>query len=106
MTSLVSPLARVAKAGVSGADFTAFETSVATNTSKPTAAEVDGAIDVKNAAQLLQINLDYADQPTTYNKSGVYNKTEIDITGAEGISCRTPDSDRVCEHVTHDFYNQ
>ena len=78
MTSLVSPLTRVAKAGVSGADFSALESSVATNTSKPTAAEVDGAIDVKNAGQLLQINLDYADRPTTYNKSEVYNKTKVD----------------------------
>ena len=71
MTSLVSPLTRVAKAGVSSADFTALESSVATNTSKPTAAEIDGAIYVKSAAQLLQINLDYADRPTTYNVSQV-----------------------------------
>ena len=31
-----------------------------------------------NAAQNLQINLDYADRPTTYNKSEVYTKTESD----------------------------
>ena len=78
MTSLVSPLTRVTKAGVSGADFTALETSVATNSSKPTATQVDGQIDTKNQAQNLQINLDYADRPTTYNKSEVYNKTESD----------------------------
>ena len=59
MTSLVSPLTRVSKAGVS-------------------TASVDGQIDTKNAAQNLQINLDYADRPTTYNKSEVYNKTESD----------------------------
>ena len=78
MTNLVSPLTRVAKAGVSGSDFAALESSVATNTSKPTGVEVDGQIDVKNAAQLLQISLAYADMPTTYNKSEVYNKTETD----------------------------
>ena len=78
MTSLVSPLTRVAKAGVSGADFTALQTSVAANTSKPTTTAVDGQIDTKNAAQLLQINLDYADRPTPYNKSEVYNKSESD----------------------------
>ena len=78
MTSLVSPLTRVSKAGVSGADFTTLESAVATNTSKPTAAAVDGQIDTKNAAQNLQINLDYADRPTTYNKSEVYTKTETD----------------------------
>ena len=47
MTSLVSPLTRVAKAGVSNADFTALETSVANNSSKPTGVEVDGQIDTK-----------------------------------------------------------
>ena len=78
MTSLVSPLTRVSKAGVSGADFTTLESAVAANTSKPTAAVVDGQIDVKNAAQLQQINLDYADRPTTYNKSEVYTKPESD----------------------------
>jgi hypothetical protein len=78
MTSLVSPLTRVSKAGVSDADFTALQSSVTANTSKPTATAVDGQIDTKNAAQLLQINLDYADRPTTYNKSEVYNKTESD----------------------------
>ena len=67
MTSLVSPLTGVAKAGVSGADFTALETSVATNSSKPTATEVDSQIDTKNADQNLQISLNYADRPTTYN---------------------------------------
>ena len=67
MTALVSPLTRVAKAGVSGADFTALESAVNANTSKPTATAVDGQIDTKNQAQNLQINLDYADRPTTYN---------------------------------------
>ena len=71
MTSLVSPLTRVTKAAVSGADFTALESSVAANTSKPTATAVDGQIDTKNAAQLLQINLDYTDRATTYNVSQV-----------------------------------
>ena len=69
MTSLVSPLTRRAKAGVSDGDFTTLESSVTANSSKPTGAEVDGQIDVKNAAQLLQINLDYADRQTTYNVS-------------------------------------
>ena len=78
MTSLVSPLTRVSKAGVSDADFTALESSVAANSSKPTATAVDGQIDTKNAAQNLQINLDYADRATTYNVSQVYNKTESD----------------------------
>jgi hypothetical protein len=78
MTSLVSPLTRVSKAGVSGADFTALESSVAANSSKPTATAVDGQIDAKNAAQNLQINLDYADRPTIYNKSEVYSKPESD----------------------------
>ena len=59
MTALVSPLTRVSKAGVS-------------------TASVDDQIDEKNQAQNLQINLDYADRPTTYNKSEVYNKTESD----------------------------
>ena len=59
MTTLVAPLTRVSKAGVS-------------------TASVDDQIDVKNAAQLQQINLDYADRPTTYNKSEVYTKTETD----------------------------
>ena len=62
MTSLVSPLTRRAKAGVSDADFTALEGSVATHTTKPTEAEVDLRIDSKNAAHTLQINLDYADR--------------------------------------------
>ena len=53
MTSLVSPLTRVSKAGVSDADFTTLESAVAANTSKPTAAAVDGQIDTKNAAQNL-----------------------------------------------------
>ena len=44
MTSLVSPLTRVAKAGVSDADFTALESSVATNISKPTSSEIDGLV--------------------------------------------------------------
>ena len=78
MTSLVSPLTRVSKAGVSGADFTTLESAVAANSTKPSAAAVDGQIDIKNAAQLQQINLDYADRPTTYNKSEVYTKTETD----------------------------
>ena len=78
MTSLVSPLTRVSKAGVSGADFTALESAVAANTTKPSATAVDSQIDTKNEAQNLQINLDYADRPTTYNKSEVYNKTESD----------------------------
>ena len=78
MTALVSPLTRVSKAGVSDADFTALESSVAANSSKPTATAVDGQIDTKNAAQNLQINLDYADRPTTYNKSEVYTKGETD----------------------------
>ena len=55
MTSLVSPLTRVAKAGVSGADFTTLESAVAANTSKPTAAVVDGQIDTKNATQMTQL---------------------------------------------------
>ena len=78
MTSLVSPLTGVAKASVSGADFTALETSVATNSSKPTATEVDSHIDTKNAAQDLEINLQYATLATTYNKSEVYTKPEVD----------------------------
>ena len=78
MTDLVSPLTRVAKAGVSDADFTALESSVAANSSKPTATAVDGQIDTKNAAQSLQIILDYADRATTYNISEVYKKTESD----------------------------
>ena len=78
MTALVSPLTRVSKAGVSGADFTTLESAVAANTTKPSIAAVDGQIDTKNAAQLQQINLDYADRPTTYNKSEVYTKTESD----------------------------
>ncbi len=78
MTALVSPLTRVSKAGVSGADFTTLESSVTANSSKPTAAAVDLAIDTKNQAQNVQINLDYVDRPTTYNKSEVYNKTESD----------------------------
>ena len=94
MTSLVSPLTRVAKAGVNGADFTALESSVATNIAKPTSGEVDGQIDQKNADQLLQINLDYADRPTTYKKSEVYNKTESDASlalkgSAAGLSTVT-----------------
>ena len=55
MTSLVSPLTRVSKAGVSGADFTTLESAVAANTSKPTAAVVDGQIDSKNATQMTQL---------------------------------------------------
>ena len=57
MTALVSPLTRVSKAGVSGADFTTLESSVAANTAKPTATAVDSQIDTKNAAQNLQISL-------------------------------------------------
>ena len=45
---------------------------------KPSSSQVDSQIDTKNAAQNLQISLDYADRPTTYNKSEVYNKTESD----------------------------
>ena len=45
---------------------------------KPSSSQVDSQIDTKNAAQLQQINLDYADRPTTYNKSEVYTKTESD----------------------------
>ena len=62
MTSLVSPLARRAMAGVSDADFTVLETTVATNTAKPTEAEVDSQIDTKNEVHKLQIDLDYADR--------------------------------------------
>ena len=47
-------------------------------TAKPSSSAVDSQIDTKNAAQNLQISLDYADRPTTYNKSEVYNKTESD----------------------------
>ena len=94
MTSLVSPLTRVAKAGVSGADFTALESSVAANSSKPSSAAVNSQIDTKNAAQNLQINLDYADRATTYNVSQVYNKTESDASlalkgSAAGLSTVT-----------------
>ena len=56
MSSLVSPLAWRAKAGVSDADFTTLESSVNAKSSKPTDAEVDSQIHVKNIAQLLQIN--------------------------------------------------
>ena len=51
---------------------------IATNAAKPSSSQVDSQIDTKNAAQNLQISLDYADRPTTYNKSEVYNKTESD----------------------------
>jgi hypothetical protein len=56
----------------------ALESSVAANTSKPTSAAVDNQIDTKNQAQTLQISLDYADRPTTDNKSEVYSKSEND----------------------------
>jgi hypothetical protein len=54
MAGLVSPLTRVSKAGVSDADFTALESSVNANTSRPTATAVDSQIDTKSAAQNLQ----------------------------------------------------
>ena len=66
MTALVSPLTRVSKAGLS-------------------TASVDDQIDTKNQAQNLQINLDYADRPTTYNKSEVYNKIEADASLALNV---------------------
>jgi hypothetical protein len=74
---------------VSGADFTTLESAVAANTAKPTAAVVDVQIDTKNAAQLQQISLDYADRPTTYNKSEVYTKTETDAS----LATRTTPAD-------------
>ena len=68
MTSIVSPLTRVSKAGVSGADFTTLESAVAANTSKPTAAVVDGQIDTKNAAQLQQtVSYTHLTLPTIYS---------------------------------------
>ena len=62
MTSLVSPLTRRAKAGVSDADFTALESSVATSFAKPAEAEVDA----KNVSQDQQTALTYATLATTY----------------------------------------
>ena len=71
MTTLVVPLTRRATAGVSDADFTALEGSVATITAKPTEAEVISQIDTKNTAHNSQSNLDYADRVNTYNISQV-----------------------------------
>ena len=87
---MISPLTGEEKYGdVSTEDFTTLGVSAVQNSSdittantqiaaKPSSSQVDGQIDTKNAAQLLQINLDYADRPTTYNKSEVYNKAETD----------------------------
>ena len=90
---MISPLTNEKKYGdVSAEDFTTLgvevmknssdiataNAQIAANTAKPSSNQVDDQIDTKNAAQLLQINLDYADRPTTYNKSEVYNKAETD----------------------------
>ena len=80
---MISPLTNERKFGdVNTEDFTTLGIAVVQNTSdialKPSSSQVDSQIDTKNAAQLQQINLDYADRPTTYNKSEVYNKTESD----------------------------
>ena len=80
---MISPLTNERKFGdVSTEDFTTLGVAVVQNTSdianKPSSSQVDSQIDTKNAAQLQQINLDYADRPTTYNKSEVYTKTESD----------------------------
>ena len=78
---MISPLTNEKKFGdVSNEDFTTLGVTVVQNSSdianKPSSSQVDSQIDTKNAAQLQQINLDYADRPTTYNKSEVYTKTE------------------------------
>ena len=80
---MISPLTNEQKFGdVSTEDFTTLGVTVVQNSSdianKPSSSQVDSQIDTKNAAQLQQINLDYADRPTTYNKSEVYTKTESD----------------------------
>ena len=80
---MISPLTNEKKFGdVSNEDFTTLGVTVVQNSSdianKPSSSQVDSQIDTKNAAQLQQINLDYADRPTTYNKSEVYTKTESD----------------------------
>ena len=80
---MISPLTNERKYGdVSTEDFTTLGVTVLQNstdiTAKPSSSAVDSQIDAKNAAQNLQISLDYADRPTTYNKSEVYNKTEAD----------------------------
>ena len=80
---MISPLTNERKFGdVNTEDFTTLGIAVVQNSSdianKPSSSQVDSQIDVKNAAQLQQINLDYADRPTTYNKSEVYTKTESD----------------------------
>ena len=80
---MISPLTNERKFGdVNTEDFTTLGIAVVQNTSdialKPSSSQVDSQIDTKNAAQLQQINLDYADRPTTYNKSEVYTKTESD----------------------------
>ena len=80
---MISPLTNEKKFGdVSTEDFTTLGVTVVQNSSdianKPSSSQVDSQIDTKNAAQLQQINLDYADRPTTYNKSEVYTKTETD----------------------------
>ena len=81
---MISPLTNERKFGdVSTEDFTTLGVTVVQNSSdiaklKPSSSQVDSQIDTKNAAQNLQITLDYADRPTTYNKSEVYNKTESD----------------------------
>jgi len=83
---MISPLTNEKKFGdVSNEDFTTLgvavvqnSSDIATNAAKPSSSQVDSQIDTKNAAQNLQISLDYADRPTTYNKSEVYNKTESD----------------------------
>ena len=83
---MISPLTNEKKFGdVSNEDFTTLgvtvvqnSSDIAVNAAKPSSSQVDSQINTKNAAQNLQISLDYADQPTTYNKSEVYNKTESD----------------------------
>ena len=90
---MISPLTNEKKLGdVSNEDFTTLgvtvvqnssdittaNTQIAANSAKPSSSAIDSQIDTKNAAQNLQISLDYADRPTTYNKSEVYNKTESD----------------------------
>ena len=80
---MISPLTNERKFGdVNTEDFTTLGIAVVQNSSdianKPSSSQVDSQIDTKNAAQLQQINLDYADRPTTYNKSEVYTKTESD----------------------------
>ena len=101
MTSLVSPLTRISRAGVSDADFTALESSVTTNSSKYSVSQVDGLVAARTTptdvqtlmstrflAQDTQNFLTYQDRASSLTaataaatyapQSTTYAKTEVD----------------------------